>query len=347
MALSYLTYEVHRPPRWNTFFAGLAINVVGLLTMIVVGSHLPTVVERQPLATNHITLIAPVMEPVIHHTRPQRIPVPERVARLETPKLSRPLHVKPPLQTKIEPPKIEPPKPEPSRIAAFAPAASLPKPAAPVEKKVQTNVFGAQGSQTATVQKPAREVQTGGFGDPNGVRGQGDPKRNTVTVASVGSFDLPPGEGKGNGTGGSRGVSGTVRSAGFSDGTASSGPHGRGNGGGVVAGGFGAVVVAQSTSGTQQVQKKPDVQGVEIVYKPRPTYTPEARRMGIEGEVLLDVVFTASGSLRINRVVKGLGYGLDDTALAAAQHIRYRPARKDGQPYDCAALVHIVFELAE
>ena len=45
--------------------------------------------------------------------------------------------------------------------------------------------------------------------------------------------------------------------------------------------------------------------------------------------------------------VKGLGYGLDDSALAAAEHIRFRPARRDGQPYDCAALVHIVFELSE
>jgi protein TonB len=76
-------------------------------------------------------------------------------------------------------------------------------------------------------------------------------------------------------------------------------------------------------------------------------YTAEARRRGVEGEVLLEVVFSASGSLHINRVVKGLGYGLDDSALAAAQRIQFRPARRDGQPYDCATLVHMVFELAD
>jgi hypothetical protein len=46
-------------------------------------------------------------------------------------------------------------------------------------------------------------------------------------------------------------------------------------------------------------------------------------------------------------VVKGLGHGLDDSALAAAQRIKFHPARRDGQPYDCAALVHMVFELAD
>ena len=31
--------------------------------------------------------------------------------------------------------------------------------------------------------QPAHAVQTGGFGDPSGIGGHGDPRRNTVTVA--------------------------------------------------------------------------------------------------------------------------------------------------------------------
>jgi TonB family protein len=109
--------------------------------------------------------------------------------------------------------------------------------------------------------------------------------------------------------------------------------------------GFGEGVPKPAARSTQIIQSKPVLQPVEITYKPRPGYTEDARRQKVEGEVLLDVVFAASGSLRVNRVVKGLGYGLDDMALAAAQHIQFHPARRDGQPYDCAALVHIVFEL--
>jgi TonB family protein len=95
----------------------------------------------------------------------------------------------------------------------------------------------------------------------------------------------------------------------------------------------------------QPAQSHPLLTPVEILYKPRPAYTKEARQQKIEGEVLLEVVFTASGPLHVNRIVKGLNYGLNDMALAAAQHIQFHPAKRDGQPYDCADLVHIIFEL--
>ncbi len=295
--------------------------------------------------THYITLVAPITAPAIHFN-PAPVPVSPPVAKLETPKMPPARHIeKPPVETaKIQPATILPPKPVLPKLVAAAPPAIAPKPAPPAE--IKTNVFGAAGSEVATVHKPPREVQTGGFGDPHGVPGQGDAKRDTVMIAKVGSFELPSGTGKGNGTGGSHGVSGTIRSAGFSNGAASSSARGQSTRT-LEPSGFGSMVAQASASDAQRVQKKADLQPVEIVFKPRPAYTPEARRLRIEGEVLLDVVFTASGSLRVNRVVKGLGYGLDDTALAAAQRIRFRPARRDGQPYDCAALVHMVFEMAE
>jgi TonB family protein len=84
----------------------------------------------------------------------------------------------------------------------------------------------------------------------------------------------------------------------------------------------------------------------EIISKPVPSYTDEARAKRIEGEVLLEVVFEASGRLRVLRVVRGLGHGLDDSAVHAAEQIRFKPALKDGQPSDSTAVVHIIFQLA-
>jgi TonB family protein len=84
----------------------------------------------------------------------------------------------------------------------------------------------------------------------------------------------------------------------------------------------------------------------EIVSKPSPIYTEEARAKRIEGEVLLEVVFEATGRLRVLKVVKGLGHGLDDSAVRAAEQIRFKPALRDGQPSDSKAVVHIVFQLA-
>jgi len=102
---------------------------------------------------------------------------------------------------------------------------------------------------------------------------------------------------------------------------------------------------------TAQIKKAADpvpakLVPAEIVSKPTPVYTEEARKLRIEGEVLLEVVFESSGRLRIVRLVRGLGYGLDEAATRAAEQIRFKPALRDGQPADSTAVLHIVFQLA-
>ena len=84
----------------------------------------------------------------------------------------------------------------------------------------------------------------------------------------------------------------------------------------------------------------------EIISKPTPVYTQEARSLKIEGEVLLEVVLEASGKLRVVRVVRGLGHGLDDNAVKAAEQIHFKPAMRDGQPTDSTVVLHIIFQLA-
>jgi TonB family protein len=85
---------------------------------------------------------------------------------------------------------------------------------------------------------------------------------------------------------------------------------------------------------------------VEILFKPRPLYALEARRLKIEGEVLVELLFAASGEARVLRVVRGLGHGLDENAISAAEAIRFRPAQRGGAPVDSTAIVHIIFQLA-
>jgi TonB family protein len=354
-------FNYRRSRRWKTFVVGLAIDVAGVWLLVVVGPRFATEIPIQQVESKHyVALVAPSEEPLTQPKLiqpPPTIPSSPRVALLE--KLQ---PIPPPREKvrapevskqvpKVEPEKIPPVQREVPTVSAMNSAPVVAKPAPAIAKvappaQIRTNTFGAGKSEIATVRQPARQVQTGGFGDPNGVPAQNNQTRTTVTIASVGSFELPPGSGKGNGTGGSRGVSGTVRSAGFGD-EAATGEHATHPGGGsVMASGFGERV-AQGGGDVQKVTPKPEIAPVEIVFKPRPEYTAEAIQRRIEGEVLLDVIFGATGSLRVNRVVKGLGYGLDDAALAAAQRIRFKPARKDGQPYDSAALVHIVFELTQ
>jgi TonB family protein len=84
---------------------------------------------------------------------------------------------------------------------------------------------------------------------------------------------------------------------------------------------------------------------VEIVFKPVPAYTDEARRLRIEGTVVLDVEFTASSTVRVLRIVSGLGHGLDESASRAAADIRFNPARRGGVAADIRTTVQIVFRL--
>jgi TonB family protein len=58
------------------------------------------------------------------------------------------------------------------------------------------------------------------------------------------------------------------------------------------------------------------------------------------------MVFLANGTIQVNRVVSGLGHGLDETAMRAAQHIKFKPAKRDGQAVDFPARVRIEFRLA-
>ena len=84
---------------------------------------------------------------------------------------------------------------------------------------------------------------------------------------------------------------------------------------------------------------------VEIVSKPKPAYTEEARKKHLEGEVVLEVLFSASGRTQVVRIVSGLGSGLDESAVRAAEKILFKPARRDGQLVDYTAVVRILFQL--
>ena len=204
----------------------------------------------------------------------------------------------------------------------------------------------AGSSVAPTVNVAVQKVQTGGFGDDNGLKGTGKPNAK-LYAAPAGSFDMPAGPGQGNGSGGAKGIKGTVASADFGNGVASGGKgDGRSNGAGVSTGGFGAEQVVHGGPKIAQAGTGPATTPVEITFKPQPVYTEQARSLKLEGEVLLEVLFSANGTLHVNRVVRGLGHGLDDAAIAAANKMRFKPSLRMGQPVDSTAIVHVTFQIA-
>jgi TonB family protein len=206
----------------------------------------------------------------------------------------------------------------------------------------------AGSSVAPTVNAAVQKVQTGGFGDPNGLKGTGK-EGAKLYAAQAGSFEMPVGPGQGNGSGGAKGIKGTIASADFGNGIATGGKgDGRssGRGSGVATGGFGSEQVVHNAPKIAQADSGPATTPVEITFKPQPVYTDEARSMKLEGEVLLEVMFGANGTLHVNRVVRGLGHGLDEAATAAANKMRFKPALRMGQPVDSTAIVHVTFQIA-
>jgi len=330
---------------WRTFAASYGI-IAGLIVAMIVGG----IMTSDTLITASYRVIELIPRPSL---RPQRLPKPKPLpvhAKLlpadpvfKAPKLIVPKEVR---AAKPQPQEVEPPK---VALNTFAPAILKPTSGArPV--LIHTGEF--QGSSvTPTVNAPISKVQTGGFGDPNGLKPSDNSKPNGKLIASAaGSFDMPVGPGQGNGSGGAKGIKGTVASADFGSGVATGGQgdgrrSGRGSAG-VQSSGFGSQEIAQNTPRIQRVDSGPPTTPVEITYKPNPVYTDEARHLQLEGEVLLEVEFAANGQLHVNRVVRGLGHGLDEAAVNAANKMRFKPALRNGQPMDSTAIVHVVFQLA-
>jgi TonB family protein len=333
-----------RPP-WKEFVFSVGAQGVAVWLLAWVGVFHPEVLVP-PGHDYHFVQLVNTPVPVDHEPAPVRVIQPPLRAHLAEPSpdaLRVPAEIK--AKTRAEDPLVAP------KVQASA-SKTLPlAPAAPVipRQLVKTNVFSTGSSATPTIANAPQQVQTGGFGDPNGVPAR-DGHGKPVTIAALGSFDLPSGPGYGNRTGGERGARSVVASTGFGNGVATGDGSGRANisRGTVRQSGFGDAEPAS----TAQLRPKPaDLAAAklipaEIISKPTPVYTPEARKLHVEGEVLLEVVFESSGKLRILRVVQGLGHGLDEAAVRAAEQIRFKPALQGGQPADCTAVVHIVFQLA-
>jgi TonB family protein len=82
-----------------------------------------------------------------------------------------------------------------------------------------------------------------------------------------------------------------------------------------------------------------------IIREVRPDYTEEARRRGLSGDVELEIVVRADGSVGNVRLLRGLGAGLDQRAIDAVKQWRFSPARRFGTPVDVMVEVAVEFKL--
>jgi TonB family protein len=130
--------------------------------------------------------------------------------------------------------------------------------------------------------------------------------------------------------------------------------QGSGTGGGAGTGqgtglgeGNGAGIGPGSGGGTGGGPYRPGsgITAPQVLREVKPDYTDDARRRGIEGDVVLEIVVRRDGSVGEVKVLQGLGGGLDRRAIDAVRQWRFSPAKRFGQPVDVLVEVAVEFKL--
>ena len=79
--------------------------------------------------------------------------------------------------------------------------------------------------------------------------------------------------------------------------------------------------------------------------KVEPVYTQVARNAGVEGTVLLHAIITKEGKPRIMRIVRPVGYGLEESAAEALSRWTFQPATLMGQPVNVSLSIEVNFNV--
>ena len=326
----------------------VGVNVVLLIIAVILGAAAKKITDQKRL--ENVTFVAT-------HP-PEPLPKPKPLPR---PPLPKPAIPQPVVEPKVVLPKpvIEPPKPVPVNMPKPMPVVTPAPPkvvvAAAAPKPVDVHL-GASASVPNHDPHPAA-VSLGQANNP--IAASNRPSTAAVNLGNAGMSGMPPGSGRGNNAtavslgsgqpngslngGGSRAVAG-VKLGGVTNGT----PGANGNGIGTRPT---QVALGQApqpaTSAHASLASLPVRTGPQVVFKPHPIYTAEATAKRIEGTVSVKIHVASSGAVTVLGVTGGLGYGLDQSAMNAAQGTRFKPAvDANGNPVDWEGVVRISFQLA-
>jgi len=82
-----------------------------------------------------------------------------------------------------------------------------------------------------------------------------------------------------------------------------------------------------------------------VIQRIEPQYSEEARKARYQGTVVLEAIVRKDGTCDIIRVVRSLGFGLDENAMQALRQWRFRPGMRNGVPVDVSLNIEVNFNL--
>jgi TonB family protein len=87
------------------------------------------------------------------------------------------------------------------------------------------------------------------------------------------------------------------------------------------------------------------VSAPEVIHSVQPQFTAEARSQNLQGVVAVQLIVDSQGYPQDVRVVRQLGMGLDQEAIAAVKQYKFRPAMFDGHPVSVQMVIDVDFRL--
>jgi TonB family protein len=87
------------------------------------------------------------------------------------------------------------------------------------------------------------------------------------------------------------------------------------------------------------------IQPPRLLREVKADYTEEARRKRVSGDVVLEIVVNRDGRVGNVTLLRGLGQGLDQQAIAAVRQWQFAPARRQGEAVDVIVEVAVEFKL--
>ncbi|GGA60605.1 hypothetical protein GCM10011507_10170 [Edaphobacter acidisoli] len=82
-----------------------------------------------------------------------------------------------------------------------------------------------------------------------------------------------------------------------------------------------------------------------LIYSVEPEFSEEARKAKVAGNVLVSLWVDQNGLPSHVRVIRGVGMGLDENAVAAVKQYRFKPAMENGKPVTVELNVEVNFQI--
>lgn len=346
--IQFRHFGVMAPARQSTtsLVSSITINTVLAVILIILGTA-----ARQQVLENRkheAVLVVPVNIKPVPPPQPKLIP-----PKFPPPK---PLPTPPPkvVLPEVKPPEIAKPQAVANPLPMVRPAPPRQVIAAAAPKPTTVNL-GRSASVPNHDANPA-PVSLGAQNNP--IAPSNRPAVAAIDLGHTGLRGMPPGSGRGPnsaavnlGSGqpqgslggkGSRAVQG-VKLGGVTGGTGTRPGNGLGSRPAQVALGRTPPPPASAV----HLDHPPVRQGPQVIFKPEPVYTAEARAMHLEGQVAVRIRVSSAGQVAVLGVIRGLGHGLDESAVHAVQGTRFRPALdQEGKPTDWEGVVNVTFQLA-